>query len=111
VLEDQLEQTPTMVDEVGKAGGDIGSVERRGGLAACVDRPRRRTRNVKNSRYDRADYLVDYSGSGQHNKYKLRKMTAEIKDEAMLSNSMALTINRGSTSEQTKQIPTESCKK
>lgn len=109
--QDELEQTPTMVDEVGKASGEVGSAEERGGLPSCTDRPRRRTRNMKNSRYDRADYLVDYSGSGQHNKYKLRKIAAEVKEEAMLSNSLALTMNAGSTSEQTKQMPTESCKK
>ena len=79
---DELEQTPTAMDEVTKVNGDIGSAEERLGRATCGERPRRRTRNMKNSRYDRADYLVDYSGSGQHNKYKLRKMTAEGKDEA-----------------------------
>lgn len=94
---------------VSKPSGEAGSSEGNGCLAG-TDRPKRKTRNMKNSRYDGADYLVDFSGSGQHNKYKLRK-AAEAGEEALLSNCLALTMNAASTGEQTKQTPTESSKK
>ena len=83
------------------------------GSLAATDRPKRKTRNVKNSRYDGADYLVDYSGSGQHNKYKLRKVgEASGGDLASYSNCLTMTMNAAaSTGEQSKQAPTDASKK
>lgn len=105
--EGRLQLTPMVL--LSKPGGEAGSSEGNGCLVG-TDRPKRRTRNMKNSRYDGADYLVDFSGSGQHNKYKLRK-AAEAGEEAALSNCLALTMNAASTGEQTKQMPTEPSKK
>lgn len=96
--DERLQLTPMMLSS--KPAGEAGSSESNGGLAG-TDRPKRKTRNMKNSRYDGADYLVDFSGSGQHNKYKLRK-AAEAGEETLLSNCLALTMNAASTGEQTK---------
>lgn len=103
--EGRLQLTPMILQS--KPCGDTEG----NGCLAGTDRPKRKTRNLKNSRYDGADYLVDFSGSGQHNRYKLRKGAEAGGDEALSSNGLALTMNVGSTGEQTKQMPTEASKK
>ena len=114
-LNSRLQLTPMISGA--KPSREMGN-EGNGGLAA-TDRPKRRTRNVKNSRYDGADYLVDYSGSGrshylmQPSKYKSRKVgDASGGDLASYSNCLTMTMNAAaSTGEQSKQAPTEVSKK
>lgn len=97
------------------AGAGCGSDERTNGPGAgsFSYSLRYRTRKIKNSRYDKSDYFVDYSGSGQPNKYKLRKRSSEDNkvNDVVISTPIAITMHPSLTSDLNKQMPTETSKK
>lgn len=103
-------------DNANNGGEGCNSAERTNGAGAgsFSYSLRYRARKIKNSRYDKSDYFVDYSGSGQPNKYKLRKRSSDnnMDDDVVISTPIAITMHPSSlTSDLNKQVPTETSKK